>query len=208
MQRSWPTAFVFLVVSPIALSDQSIDLLRLTCIPELRYFEIEGSSYSILAEAIAHGFDSFSPEGVEKRLRILQTHGLYSPRNLKYDCKLPQATFQLVARQPPASERGMCGSSPTASFSLSINGQELFRDVLINEGCFDRPSVASITMSVGKRGWKPAEIVICLKEKPSSEVECKFSGATFPDETGGEMAAYGIRKFPITQDGLMTVIGK
>lgn len=201
MQKTWFAALALLAAPATALSDMSIDLLRMTCVPELRYFEVEGKSYSILAEAIVHGFDNFSPEGVNRRLKLLEAHGLYSPRNLKYTCKLPETTFELVATQPPASERGMCGASPTASFSLFLNGKEWFRNVPINEGCFDRLSVTSITMSVGKRGWKADEVIVCVKEKPASEAKCHFSGATFPD--------YGLNnEFPITEQSLRKVISK
>lgn len=193
---------LFCASSSVALADMSIDLLRITCVPELRYFEIEAKSYSILAEAVAHGFESFAPEGINKRLRLLEQQGLYSPTNLKYTCKLPETTYELTATQPPASERGMCGASPTASFSLRANNEEWFRNVLLNEGCFDRPSVLSVTISDGKQGWTGRrEMIVCLKDKSVGASKCHFRGLGLPPN-----AAF-MKDF-ITQENLLKEFDK
>lgn len=205
---------VFLTTPAVTLADMSIGLLRITCVPELRYFEVEAKSYSLLAEAIAHGFENFSPEGVSKRLKLLEQQGLYSPAHLKYTCALPESTYELTATQPPASERGMCGASPTASFSLRVNGKEWFRDVALNEVCLDQASVLSVTISDGKQGWTGRrEMIVCLKEKAAGETKCYFLGlplsavnAPIPDSVKEAMEA--IPGFPITQESLLKEVRK
>jgi hypothetical protein len=190
-----------LLIPAIALADMSIDLLRITCIPELRYFEIAATSSSLLAEAVAHGFSDFSQQGAKTRLKLLERHGLYSPEALKYTCTLPESTYELTTVQPPPSGRGECGSGPTATFTLRVNGTDWFREVALNAGCFDQASVMSLAILDGKKGWTGRrEMIACVKEKPDAEQKCYFRGLPLPDL---EKHLGNIPGFPMTNQNFL-----
>ena len=203
-------------------ADVFVDLMRIICVPELRYFEFEVRTYYLLAEPLFDGYGEPAPATLEERLKLLERHGLYSPRNLKYTCQLPETKYELTADQPPASARGMCGASPTASFSLRANGKDWFRGVLLNEGCFDRPSISSVRISDGKRGWSGwREMSVCARETSGAALEChslrlplSTAGTVLPDSASDHPAWRALLEkrlremetipgFPITQDDLM-----
>ena len=69
-----------------AQADQPLELVRITCIPEMRYFEVESKDYPSEATTwIRFGFEVKEKDekaGRKKRWRILKERGLYPPEKL------------------------------------------------------------------------------------------------------------------------------
>lgn len=80
---------LFLAALTDIRADMSIDMVRVTCIPELQYHTREQKEYTLLAEAIAHGFESFDDAGRQRRLTLLRGYGLHLPGSNKQGCPVP-----------------------------------------------------------------------------------------------------------------------
>jgi hypothetical protein len=164
-----------------AQADQPLELVRITCIPEMRYFEVESKDYPSKATTwIRFGFingkEKDAKAGEKKRWRILKERGLYPPENVIYQCKLPESTYELVMVKDQSRETGECGGAPTATMTLKRNGQEWVSHVLFgNTDCFGRPTVASVAINDGKEGWGVRNMLICVKSNREGAPDtCKY----------------------------------
>ena len=177
----WFLLVMFYCWSPAeARADQPLELVRITCIPEMRYFEIESKDYPSEATTwIWFGFEvkeKHERAGRKKRWRILKEHGLYPPEKLVYQCKLPESTYELVMAKDEPRASGECGAAPIATMNLLRNGQEWVSHVLFGSGdCFKRPTIASVAINDGKEGWDVRNMLVCVKSNQEGVLDnCKY----------------------------------
>jgi len=97
------TILVVCTLNMGAQADMSIDMVRVTCIPELYYHTRENKEYTLLAEAIAHGFESFDDAARQKRLTLLESYGLYTPASKNQACSAPLREHKTTASAQQAN---------------------------------------------------------------------------------------------------------
>lgn len=98
---------IFWAAIPGVRADMSIDMVRVTCLPELQYHTREQKEYTLLAEAIAHGFESFDDAARQKRLTLLESYGLYLPESKNQECRVPLQTVQAPSDTPEKNGRSV-----------------------------------------------------------------------------------------------------
>jgi hypothetical protein len=96
-----------------AHADWALDFVRISCIPEARYFEIQFRALS--GPDILIGGAEHNDKARADRLQIMADHGFFDPSNLFYECKLPDSTYTVASNQLPPSERGQCGGAPATT---------------------------------------------------------------------------------------------
>jgi hypothetical protein len=177
----WFILGTFYLWSPAeARADQPLELVRITCMPEMRYFEVESKDYPSEASTwIWSGFEVKEKDeksGRKKRWRILKGHDLYPPEKLAYQCKLPESTYELTVTKDEARASGQCGGAPTATINLKRNGKDWISNVLFGNGdCFGRPTIASVAINDGKEGWDVRNMLICVKANQEGMLDnCKY----------------------------------
>ena len=182
MMIIWFSLVMFYFWSPAeARADQPLELVRITCIPEMRYFEVESKDYPSEATTwIRFGFingkEKDEKAGRKKRWKILTARGLYPPEKLAYQCKLPESTYDVTITKPEPQASGACGASPTATINLKRNGQTWISNVLFgNDGCFELPTIASVAINDGKEGWDVRNMLVCVKSNQEGVLDtCKY----------------------------------
>ena len=217
-------------------ADQPIELFQITCIKDMRYFELDSKSYSEASNYL------YSDTGeLDDKIKLLNSNGLYLPENLSYECsvknmerasnpehqKLASNTlekmkklgdrvpasminrlkeslneyviYKVVANKGAPKATGMCGGSPTASLSLWRNNILWIDDVLVNEGCNNRPSITKIIINEGRKGWSTTNMTICMKKNYSSNEECSYMSETYSDIK---------KRIPINNKNLINLIKK
>lgn len=162
-----------------ALADWTQDFIRIACIPDARFFKIEYSPMN--------GGDAFvvtnDKETIRDRFKAWRAGGFFDPSNLKYECKLPQTIYQVIATQPPASERGLCGGAPRITLSVKENGTPLLTNVTFGYDCFNGPSVFSLTVFETVSGYGNGGTKMCVS--PAGEMPSSYSGNSGPQEQCG-----------------------
>ena len=119
------------------------DLIRVTCIPQSSYFNIE--DVQIDSEILdAPTFDA----SVWKKL------GFY-PANMRYECDLPDHKYVVTSTQA-APGPGECGEAPDIVLSVADNREPLVKNVTFGLTCTGGPSVTSIL--IDDNGWLRALI--------------------------------------------------
>lgn len=221
------TCLVFMLLLSVwnpadAQADQPLELVRITCIPEMRYLEIENKDFPSEATTwVWSGFEAKEKDqkaGRKKRWGILRTHDLYPPEKLAYQCKLPESVYELTITKDESSAHGQCGASPTATINLKRNGKDWISNVLFGNGdCFGRPTIASVAINDGKEGWDVRNLLICVKSNQEGVLDtCKYlkerdgaeniSWEDFKEELK-KMKAHGASEAEITA-ALMTMTPK
>lgn len=219
-----------------ALADQPLELVRITCIPEMRYLEVENKDYPSEATTwIQFGFingkEKDAKAGMKKRWKILRERGLYPPENLVYQCKLPESTYEVVIEKDDPRASGECGGSPTATINLKRNGKDWISKVLFGNGdCFERPTISSVAINDGKEGWDVRNMTICVKANQAGGMDaCKYLPETdeakfIPGDEIKKMKARGasqaeilealvpkpvmkMKEVPITQEVIADYVG-
>ena len=163
-------ATVLALSTPMALlpawADQ-LDVIRVTCIPEMRYFEFEYKELpSEAVNYIDSGFEVLERNRatqIKKRWNNLKKFGFHSPKQLVLECKLPGSTYKLTADQGAASASGMCGSDPDISINLTHNGGSFISDTLLGPVCFEKPSIDRVEIYDGKEGWGDRNVTVCVR---------------------------------------------
>jgi hypothetical protein len=175
----------FLLTSP-AWADYSVDFLRITCVPEVRYFEVE---YRALPDDAVFGGGGTSPDP----LRTWREHGYFDPRDLHSECRLPESTYVVTATQSPASDRGQCGGAPSIRLSLQRNGQPWLDDVTFGADCFGGPSITGIAVRDVAAGYGNLNLHLCIAPTGGEADGCEFLSETY---------AHVRKVMPITQQDL------
>jgi hypothetical protein len=148
--RIYLVIIILAVISfPIcAYADQAIDMIKISCIPEANYFDVELKMY----HSLVNEDETVVKQPINRtksKSKILAKHGIYFPRNLVYECKLPNATYKIKGSQPMPSPRGQCSASPTPSISIWGNGVLWIENVLFGEDCFGNPTIKRIEIADG-----------------------------------------------------------
>jgi hypothetical protein len=157
---------------PVAvLADYSVNFLRITCIPETRFFEVEYKAVPGDAVFIGAGFDE---KETKKRLDAWEKRGYFDPRDFRCECKLPDSTYVVTSTQPPASERGTCSGAPNITLSLSRNGEKWLDNIIFGSNCPGGPSVTSISIRDGQQGWDARNVELCIASSDDSLGFCDF----------------------------------
>jgi hypothetical protein len=167
-----------LTFSHAARADWSLEFVRITCIPEARYFYFE---YKPVSGPAALTDTQFDEKMQRERMRIWQRHGFFDPRSLERECRLPESTYKLITSQPPAREQGMCGGAPQITLNLFRNGTAFFKDVVFGDDCFGGPSVVSVEITDGLEGWDTRQMTVCISPAVGEARMCKFLSETYGD---------------------------
>jgi hypothetical protein len=174
------TLVVALLFATAARADWSLDFVRVTCIPEARYFYFE---YKAVSGPAALTDTQFDDKKRLERMRTWQRHGYFDPHNLVRECRLPDSTYRLLTSQPPARERGMCGGAPPITLNLLRNGSAFLKDVILGENCFGGPSVVSVEITDGLDGWNTRQMTVCVSPASGEAPKCTFLSETYNDIT-------------------------
>jgi hypothetical protein len=118
-------------------SAQPEDFIRVTCIPQSNYFDVE----DVVIDSGVTTDPTFD-WSVWKKL------GFYST-NMRYECDLPNHHYVVTSTQPMDSAQGECGAAPSTTLNLTDNGAALMKDVTFGLTCMGVPSVVSIAIVNG-----------------------------------------------------------
>ena len=183
-----------------AWADWYVNFVHITCIPEARYLAFEAKSIKgsyVLMET------EFDEKRRAERLILWRKQGYFEPANLKFECKLPESTYTIIANQPEPSDHGMCGGAPSITLTLlhdgkpfvenmtglptqvkqqllaHIDGNRPFlKDVTFGDDCFGGPAVYRVELSDGLNGWDTRQMTVCTS--PGVD-QCKFLSDTYGD---------------------------
>jgi hypothetical protein len=170
-------AFILAILfPPMCQADWYYDFVRITCIPEARYFQFEAKSIEgsyVLMET------QFNEKLKRQRLAAWIKKGYYDPSRLEFKCHMPESTYLIKASQPSPSARGQCGGAPSITLSLYKDGELMIDSVIFGNDCFGRPSVRSVEISDGLQGWDTRQMIVCVSGNLKDS--CKFLSETYGD---------------------------
>lgn len=189
-------AFIFFLFPGTASADWSMDFVRITCIPEARYFRFDFTPVSGSAVLLEAQFDEIKRK---QKLQAWEKQGYYEATNLNYECSLPESTYKITATQPPARERGMCGGTPQITLSLIRNGTPILDKVIFGDDCFGGPTVLGAEITDGLQGWDTRQMTLCLSPGDNSPKKCEFLS-----ETSSAIS----KAIPINQEKVDKYVGK
>lgn len=183
-------ALLLLLLSTSAKADYTVDFVRISCIRDAQFLDVEYRGIHNPAITALTEHDTVRPD-------VMARHGFFNPSKLSYECSLPDSKYKVVATQTGWSERGMCGAAPEIVLSLYRDGEPLLERVVFGSSCFGNPSVTRITIEDGKQGWYAREAEICLAGGTSeAPAKCVWF---FSD--------YGhFKKFPIRQTDIQNLL--
>ena len=174
---------LMLGVCALARAGYEPGFVRVTCVPQNRYFEIE---YTTLGTNVVDGGDFFDLDAWAKQ-------GWRSPSALQYECKLPNSKYIVTSSQPEPRASGICVGAPDIALSVTRNGKPLVKDVTFGQSCSEGPSVSRILVEDGHNGYYAPGITICLFGGDRVPERCDVVGG----EHGGDPEI--ARAAPITQ---------
>ena len=155
-----------------------MDFVRITCIPEARYFRFDYTPISGSAVLLEAEFDD---KRRSQRMLAWKKQGYYDATNLKYECRLPESTYKISAVQPPPSERGMCGAAPQITLSLLRDGTPILDKIIFGDDCFGGPTLVSAEITDGLSGWDTRQMTLCLSPNSDAPRVCEFLSETYGD---------------------------
>ena len=165
-------AAIWVFIAVPAWADYAVDFIRLTCVPETRYFELE---YRALpGDAVFDsGTQTADPLGAWRR------HGYVDPHQLREECRLPDSTFLVTAVQPEDSATGQCGAAPSIHLSLQRNGKPWLDEVTFGADCFGGPTITRIAVRDVAPGWGSLNADVCLAPHGEDTGPCEFLSETY-----------------------------
>jgi hypothetical protein len=151
-------ATVALLLSLVVRADGTHDFLRISCIKERRFFEVE---YRYIHANPADADEDYPPA---KRWRAQWAkHGYFFLGDLDQTCVLPNSRYRVVAhREVPGTHE--CYAYPGVKFSLFLDDHPLIKDVSFGYSCPSGPAIARITIADGDRRGDGREGEICLEQ--------------------------------------------
>ena len=161
------------LLSTAASADWSYDFVRMVCVPESGYVQIEYRSVSgpaVLTDA------QHDDEKRQERLRIWERHGFLDPHKLNRSCSLRTAGYAIETAQELPLPSGTCGGAPQITLNVKRNGVALFKDVPLGYNCIRGPSVASIEISEPPAGWGTRTMTLCTFDD-AEQTKCKYFSA-------------------------------
>lgn len=161
----YPIIVMALLFPTITNADWTQHFVRITCIPEARFFSFEyrpvdGSS--ALTDAI------FDEKKRVQRLDIWKRQGYFEPSQLKYECRLPEATYILLTKQRDPQDHGWCGANQPITLNLLRNGIVILDNVTFGDACIDAGAfVTSTDISEPPQGWGKRTMSVCVVGLPA-----------------------------------------
>jgi len=165
------------ICSGSAIADCPMDFVRITCIPEARYFWFDYTS--IDCSAVLSGVSvRFDDKKRSQRMSAWEKQGYYRATNLQYECRLPESTYKISAVQPPEKDRGICGAAPQITLSLFRNGTPILDQIIFGNDCFGGPTVVSAEITDGLQKWNAQKMTLCLSPKSDAPKVCEYFSGT------------------------------
>lgn len=149
--------FGLVLLSSSAFADWTQDFIRISCIPDGRFFRIEYAPLSGPDVMVAAN----DKKEIQARLKAWRKGGFFDPANLKYECKLLESTYHVIANQPPPAERGQCGGAPSITLSVKENGSPLLSKVIFGSDCFGGPTITKLTVFETVLGYGNGGTELC-----------------------------------------------
>ena len=141
-------------------ADWRQDFIRITCIPEARFFAFE---YRPVDGTSALGAAQYDDEERKARMKLWAAQGYFDPTRLQQQCRLPDATYILETTQRHPQSHGSCGASQPIKLTLLRNGAKVFDNVTLGSACeLDGPFVTSVDISEPPTGWGTPWMHICV----------------------------------------------
>jgi hypothetical protein len=140
----WVT--LMMLTATHAEADYMVDLLRISCVPEARFFTVEYRP--IHSDAVEHLRELFDANG-KRRTDIWASQGLYFPGSLDQSCELPGVRFRVVTKQEPW-QLGYCGAGPTIELTLYRDGKVMIDRILFGRRCPAGPAATRIDIFDGE----------------------------------------------------------
>jgi hypothetical protein len=167
-------------VPGICSAQWTMDFVRITCIPEARYLQVE---YKPVVGPIVLMETAFDKNKKKQRLSAWQKHGYYDPsEKITYECRMPESTYKISAMQPPAQDRGECGVSQSITLSLSRNGKPMLDKIILGDNCAQGPTVDSFEINDGFEGWETRQMTLCISPKLNTKKFCELLPETYGNE--------------------------
>lgn len=167
---------VLALVPSDANADYAVDFIRISCIREARFLDIE---YRDIHNSPV---DTEPDPPSAKRTDIWPRHGFFEPENLKYQCSFPDSRYEIVTAQGPGSNAKTCGAQRDIDFSLLRNGVPVISHVAFGGSCADDNFIRRVSIFDGKAGWHGREVEICFGGKSGSQCKWFFDGHLFWEE--------------------------
>ena len=161
-----------LTISVPVNADYAFEFVRVACVPEGRLLLVDFRT--INSEPV----DAPAVRGSSMdTLRALAAQGMYEPRSLRQECKLPSGTYVLTAEQADASATGMCGAAPQIRVSLRRDEKILIHRVNFGSSCFQEPVITQITVGdggieEGRDGYYRQQFTICTSRGDGASIKC------------------------------------
>jgi hypothetical protein len=153
---------MLLFVPQPARADYMVDFIRIACVPEAGFFDID---HRLIHNNAAESASS----------RVWARQGFYTPSDLTYECDLGPVKYKLSAHQNNWTG-GMCGAAPEIFLTLFRDDRVIANKVVFGLSCLGHPTITRISMTEAKSGYHGRESQICyLKRGDESEhPECKW----------------------------------
>ena len=112
-------------------ADQPIELFQITCIKDMRYFELDSKSYSEASNYL------YSDTGeLDDKIKLLNSNGLYLPENLSYECSvknMERASNHMFDEASNDTTKEYAGNPPAECVPASKlgfdNGESIYDDI-------------------------------------------------------------------------------
>jgi hypothetical protein len=155
------------VISPVLSQAAGSDFLRITCIPETRYFSVEYKQGDVDEDR-----DGLSRAEVTAQERAWKRQGYHDPGALSYDCRLPESTYRLTSTHSRSRSGELCDIALT----LNWNDEVWLDGVHIGPTCGNDVSLDSFEIWDGRRtARKPRSMTLCIGQPsgPSGNARCE-----------------------------------
>jgi len=180
-------AFSFVFLSLQAHADFTYDFVRISCIQESEFLDIE------YRDIHNNAVDAVAGDQFKNRFLLWAKHGFFDPRKLSYKCTFTkkdrdstthQSTYKVVTKKAEQGN-GPCGGAPEIYLSLYKNDQVLINNVVFgnSNSCYGSPAISRIYI----QGQGPEEAQICFRknsntgeEPPKDKCEWSFGKEMFP----------------------------
>ena len=172
-------AVVTMLSARPASADYMVDFIRISCVPEAGFFEIEHRSVHN-NPAKAASTDAWARQG------------FHSPSGLVYECDLRGTKYKVMAEQEGWRERGMCAAAPEVFVSVLRNEVKILDKVVLGFSCFGSPTITRMSRTEKKQGYFGAEAQVCFLENGQDDTKptCEW----FFEGLNGLDAAFPLRQ--------------
>ena len=183
LKRRFLLLLIFFACSTAAQADYTVDFVRISCIHDARFMDIEYRGVHNPAVTATSELGTIETDAWAR-------NGFFTPEKLLYECALPESKYEIKTTQSSWSERGMCGAAPEITISLYREGEPLVEGVVFGPSCYGHPSITKITIEDGKQGWYTREAEVCFADGSiDGPKKCEWFFSDYGD----------FKKFPLRQ---------